>query len=311
MITQETSAPRAALAALTETDDERALAFGDVTTTWVNHTRNINKEYKRALARYFVTHHMSYADGIMLGSGSTLNAVMDELIQFQIDQERGFDLKICTPNLQIFQKGRLTKASNQHLFANMQLTMTGGALLNAMESLAGDLAVQTINSDLFYPDTIIFGAAGVKFDQDDIRVAFQWQDELDVQTALATRPTRHRILMTDHAKLGRTGGWRADINMHRMMARCQECSIISTLPDEPGPVQDRIMEEVEAFRAILQRLAADECYARHEVRLILVDANTRIKKDVSLSVERKALLDLQKKNHHHPGLNGRVTVLRS
>jgi hypothetical protein len=161
-------------------------------------------------------------------------------------------------------------------------------------------------SDIFNPDTVLFGAAGVSFDNDNIRVAYQWADELSTQTALATRSCGHRVLICDHLKMGRTSGWLANITLEGMMANAMEVSIITTEPDANDPLREICDAQIASFHLILQRLAREPKLAGRELRLLQVDSEARLKRELTLSSVRARVKAADEKTRlATPQLNGR------
>jgi hypothetical protein len=206
---------------------------------------------------------------------------MDELIAFQLESNEPYDLKISSPNLQAIHKGRVAREKRVDLFYNTQLNLIGGQLQIALDSLLGQYAVAAINSDLFEPDIILFGAAGVTF-RNGFCIGYQFQEELSVQSALATRRTNHRLLMFDHAKLGRIGGWKAEITAKMLLKHTPRCTLISTMPEDPKE-REIVTAETNAFKSILRTLKEDQECADKEFELILINKKSEVCQVVSLS----------------------------
>jgi DeoR/GlpR family transcriptional regulator of sugar metabolism len=222
--------------------------------SWVTHNSEIGVEWKRAIARYAATHMIGYGDVLQLASGTTLNFLMEEIVETQANQHT-LDLIILTSNLQVLAKGRDTLYRNPSAFGNTQIILTGGMLSFALDSLVGEYAANGVRLDIVYPRTVFFGATRLTF-REGLTLTYQFQDQISTQLAYATRPTDHRVILCDHAKFGKKTGFRAEINIRSLLENCSQCSVISTLPDEE--VALRVVEqEEESLRWLLEPMIDD------------------------------------------------------
>src|SRR3712207_3992694 len=64
--------------------------------TWVTYSSEVHPDLKRALAHYAAFHLIEYGNMLLIGSGTTLNCLMDEIIGRHVQERRAFDLIILT-----------------------------------------------------------------------------------------------------------------------------------------------------------------------------------------------------------------------
>lgn len=219
---------------------------------------------------------------------------MDELISAQAVRKSCLDLIILTSNLQVLAKGRNALYRDPSVFGNTQIILTGGMLLFSLDSLTGEYAANGVRLDIVYPRTVFFGAAGLTF-REGLALTYQFQDQISTQIAYATRPTEHRVILCDHTKFGKKTGYKAEIGIRSLLEACSECSVISTVPEEgqSGPDDDQsalrvIEQEVESFRWLLEPLVDDPQFEGKDFRLLLVNADGLLMRELSLSALRGA-----------------------
>jgi DeoR/GlpR family transcriptional regulator of sugar metabolism len=263
-----------------------------VEPAWVKQCSTFAPEWKRAIAEYSAIHLIDYGDVIQLGSGTTFNAVMDRIIERQLDTKIALDLIILTSNLQVMAKGRDAQSKYQGIFGTMQIILTGGALQMSLDSLTGEYAAKGVSSESIYPKTTFFGARGLSF-RGELTIRYQFEEEISTQVAYATRPTERRVLLCDHTKLGTKGGWKAGLTIESLLSTTDKCFVISTLPDDNSEDSAQaiktIEEEEQELRSLLSRLlAADSAgkYAKKEFALRLLDIDGNVKRETSLSMLR-------------------------
>lgn len=258
--------------------------------TWVDHCTEEAPGLKKALGRYIATHFVKYADGILLGPGTTSSCFTDQLIIYLTENSFAWDLKISSTSQDVSKKWRFARAKEPGLFGNTQINQIGGELLDALDCLVGQYAVDMINNDLFFPEMIIHGCATINLVGGGFRMGFQFQPELSVQYALATRPTSHRILAFDHSKF-KPGGWNADISIKKLMSNTPLFTIISTYPQDADQ-RELVNEQFAGFKAILEGIVNSEIHgdastSKSELKLILINEDGDAVRDLSLSALRK------------------------
>lgn len=261
----------------------------NIEPAWVKNTSRRSPDWKRAIANYAAIHLIEYGDVIQVGSGTTFNALMDKIIERQLDTQEAFDLIVLTSNLQILAKGRDAQNRDQSLFGTMQIILTGGSLNMSLDSLTGEYAAKGVYSDFIFPTTTFFGASGLSF-SGGLTIRYQFEEELSTQVAYAKRPTAQRVLLCDHTKLGRKIGLNAGLSIEDLLERTDKCFVISTLPDnnsEESLQEIKVIEqEEEGLKTLLTRLLEDDTrgeYSDKEFALRLVSLEGEVKREISLS----------------------------
>ncbi len=244
--------------------------------SWVSEHTEMARDWKTAAAHHAAFHLIEYGDVIQIGSGTTLNVLMDEIIERQ-RKAPPLDLVILTSNLQVVAKN--SRARGQR----MQIILTGGTLEPSLDSLTGEYAAAAVKNVLFHPKTVFFGAAAISF-QSEFPIAYHFPDEISTQVAYATRPTEHRVILCDHTKLGIRGGLKAELTIQSLLANTLKCTILSTFPEADPTANGRIEQEQRALAARLEPLLDDQAYAQKDFVLRLVRSDGSVlEPDVSLS----------------------------
>jgi DeoR/GlpR family transcriptional regulator of sugar metabolism len=293
---------------VTHINGEFAVKSPSTVPAWVTQCSQLAPRWKQALSRHAASHLIRYGDVIQLGSGTTFNSLMDEIVDLQVKGKKALDLIILTSNLQILAKGRDAQITDPSIFGTMQIVLTGGALQVSLDSLTGEYAAKGVRFDFIYPRTVFLGAAGLSF-RDQMTITYQFQDEISIQVAYATRPTEHRVILCDHTKLGKRAAWNAELTLEALgnpksidttytkslLAHTNKCTIITTLPNandpQDGAYVKTIEEEEKAFLALLEPLILSKEYADKELALRLVGPHGEVKREHSL----RALRDRSKK----------------
>jgi DeoR/GlpR family transcriptional regulator of sugar metabolism len=244
------------------------------------------KEWKQVLAQHAATHlPLKYGQVIQIGSGTTLNYLMDEIIRVQTAEDPALDLVIVTSNLQVFWRGRNALYDHPKQFANTQVILTGGLFHSSLDSLVGAYAAEGIRADVILPDTLFFGAAGLSF-QGGVSLSYQFDVELATQVAYATRQVHLRVLLCDHTKLGKRRPFRADLSIESLLEKATDCLVLSTLPDDDIEARENIAKEQEALTDSLKRLASNLKYRRNNFTFRLLERDGRVNGEISLKVIR-------------------------
>ena len=258
--------------------DSESAAYGMY--NWVQYTAEISQDCKRALAEYAATHLVNFGMVIQVGSGTTFNYLMDEVIERQKCQKQALNLMVLTTNLIVLEKGMAAQKEHPDIFNTMQLILTGGSPQLSLHSVSGEFAAEGVANDIIHPDTIFFGAAGLCFDRGDIEITYQFQDELSTQVAYATRPAEHRVLLCDHTKLGKKSAWKAKLTLESVLSKSDRFSIVSTMPDDADPSMEMIKAQVNGFKTIVSALDK-ATWASKVIELRFVDKKGAVKLEVS------------------------------
>jgi hypothetical protein len=152
--------------------------------------------------------------------------------------------------------------------------LTGGEVNPSLDSLTGDNAVRGIRDSLFHPTTVFFGARGLSF-AGGLTITYQFLDELSAQEAYATRPTKRRVVLCDHTKLGVTEGRQSSLRIDSLLEQADECIFLSTLPEaiSEAPL---VAEEIAAFNSLCAELADRDEFGGKELALWVINsANER------------------------------------
>jgi DeoR/GlpR family transcriptional regulator of sugar metabolism len=261
----------------------------NVSAAWVTTRSGRQPASKLAIAQYAAGHLIEYGDVIQLGSGTTLNALMDKIIERQIEQKKALDLIILTSNLQVLSRASEAKSNEQSLLGTMQIILTGGALQPSLDSLIGEFAAAGVKTELIQPTTSFFGAQGLSF-RDGLTIRYQFEEEISTQVAYAMRPTSRRVLLVDHTKFGSKTGWKAGLTLESLLSNTETCYVITTLPEGDSEEDVRwrrvIEQEEHELRASLRNLLRADTkgeYDDKQFALLLVDSDAKIVRQVALS----------------------------
>lgn len=253
--------------------------------SWVSSCSLLNMDLKRAVARHVAKNLVTYGAVIQLGSGTTLSALMTEIVQLQCELQRSLDLAVFTTNLQVLEIGRDAQLHNPNILASLQMILTGGVLQISLHSLVGTYAAEGVRTTLIQPDIVVFGASGLSFVDDEISLCYQFEDEISTQEAYATRPTTHRVLLCDHHKLGKKSGWRSTVTIEAMLATTQKMTVISTLPELDAD-RSEFEKQLVAFDRLLGRVAASRLKSK-ELCIQFVNKSAEVVKEISLAEKKR------------------------
>jgi DeoR/GlpR family transcriptional regulator of sugar metabolism len=255
---------------------------------WVQMCSGVAIDWKRAISQHVVLHFIKYGMAVQMGSGTTFNILMDEIVSLQKRKRQPLDLIILTTNLQVLEKGRDARNAHPEIFNDMQIILTGGSLHSSLHSLAGQYAAEGVRTELIFPRIVFLGAAGLNFDGGEVTITYQFHDELSTQISYATRPTDQRVILCDHTKLGNKAAWKADITAASLLANTRECIFLSTVPDDGEREMPVIKQQARAFDSLLERLMRDKAYEDKNLALRFVNKNGEvILPERSLSEKRK------------------------
>jgi DeoR/GlpR family transcriptional regulator of sugar metabolism len=200
--------------------------------SWVAHHSTLQIHYKNAISSHAVSHFLRFGQVVQMGSGTTLNALMAQITDYQKSQKTPLDLNILTTNLEIAQMGKEAAESDPKIFGSTQVIITGGMLLPSLNALVGTYAADNVRTDLIKPDIVFVGVAGIGFGKPHGKITYHFDHELETQESYATRPTYHRVVLCDHTKLGKTTRWCAGASVLSLLGDANECTILSSYPDE-------------------------------------------------------------------------------
>jgi DeoR/GlpR family transcriptional regulator of sugar metabolism/ribosome-binding protein aMBF1 (putative translation factor) len=254
--------------------------------TWVAQSTAMELEWKRAIARYAASHLIRYGDALQLGPGTTLNCLMDAIIDRQESQNSALDLIILTSNLQILAKGRNAHYKNSSIFETMQIILTGGALQTSLDSLVGDFAAAGVINENMHPRVVFFGVAGLSFRNKQLTVTYHFPDEISTQVAYATRSTEHRVILCNHTRLGERAAIAAGLTIQSLLANTNQCTVITTFPEDDAEALRKVEQEEQAFIELLRGIVGDGRYADKDLALLLIARDGKVKREHSLKAMR-------------------------
>jgi DeoR/GlpR family transcriptional regulator of sugar metabolism len=265
--------------------------------TWVLNCEKDAAQEKQAIAKFAVKEFIRYGSVIQIGSGTTFDVLIDSILNYQIKKPEALDLVIMTTNLSVLQRVRDALVDHIDVLGSTQVILTGGAVHKSLNSLVGPFAAAGVQSQTLIPDFVFWGACGLQF-QKEFLITYQFGDELEVQESYACRPTRHRVLLADHNKFRAVSAWRAQISLLSMLQNTNQCTLITTMPEE-HPMISRVQKEVRAFEALLDSVVDAEQLDKElakqlegkELSLRVVDLAGQELQDWStcLSIRRKRL----------------------
>jgi DeoR/GlpR family transcriptional regulator of sugar metabolism len=265
-----------------------------VDSTWIQKRSKEAVEWKSALARYSATHLVDHGDIVYIASGTQMSALMWEIVSRQASKEL-LDLLVVTSNLQIVGMGRQPFVNDQssdpeeaarflNAFQATQILVIGGVHHPSLDSLIGDQAVRGIDDPEISPTTVFMGARGLSF-ADGLTMTYQFRDEISTQMAYQLRPTRRRVILCDHSKLGVAVGIRATAGVEKMLENAEECIFLTSDPEDPVHKR-RVDGEILEFEKLCGGLAKRGKCEGKELALWLIDRQAERKKVISLSVIR-------------------------
>jgi len=265
---------------------------------WIQKRSTMHVDWKAALAKYAANHLISHGDAVYMASGTSMSALMWEVVTRQAGGDL-LDLLVITGNLQIINMGREAPANGSGLhkeaqarfldaFQATQILVTGGILNPSLDSLVGDLAVRGIMDPAIYPNTVFCGARGLSF-SGGLTMTYQFTDEMSAQIAYATRPTRRRVVLCDHTKLGAPYGLKAMLDIGALLEKANECIFLSSLPDKREDLA-RVDSELKGFEQLCASLVDDSKYEHKELALWMITkkAERHLQKEISLTAMRRA-----------------------
>lgn len=249
--------------------------------SWIRKRLTLSSSEKRALAAYAAGHLVLHGDVLYLGTGTTLTELMTQLILRQAREQSLLDLLIVTNSMQVVavsrpdedppREGAGSNVDDARLTIcrETQLILLGGKMNASLDSLNGPLAVRGINDKSYSPSTVFFGCRGLNC-AEDLLVYYQFEEELSVQEAYASRPTTRRVLMCDHTKFGTTVGCKANITAKSLLRDAAECIILTTQPSDT-PMRKALDAQIASLRHLCEGLADDESLNGKELALWLID----------------------------------------
>ncbi len=274
----------------------------DFDASWLEHCAGEYPDEKRVLGEYIATHqYFKYGDHAIIGSGTTLNTLVDCLFDHQITQDDSLDLNLLSVSMHVLERGAEVRRTHTNLFLNTQISLTGGQILPGLHSLIGSAAIASITSPLFNPSQVYFGAIGVCFGCEELALYYEFDGELSTQVAIANRvDVDHKCLLFAPHKLGRKRGWRADVTLDSLMRRTRMCTFVSILP-ESGELRAIVNDQVDAFEALLDSLVDKGRFAGQEIRLVLLNSTGEEKVHSTLSQRRAARAAQNEQTVDHVG----------
>ena len=254
---------------------------------WIDAKQHEKSDEKQVMAKHVMTHDfIHHGSSLSIASGTSFISLIEEVLQKQLDDDKGLDLTITTNSLQVFYRIRDAQQQHAGILADTEVSLTGGVVRRTLDSMIGRSAAKAVKSSHFSPDLVFFGAHGVTF-KGGFDLWYHFEDELEVQEAFATRPTHQRFLLADHTKFGRRTANRADLTLEDLLRDAHECYVITTV-DETS--ESRVLEEAEALEQLLKPIAANPAFDGRNFFFRALDKQGRVwKKEVSLGDVRTKL----------------------
>jgi DeoR/GlpR family transcriptional regulator of sugar metabolism len=213
---------------------------------------------------------------VLLDAGSTVGWVAREIFLRERDECLG--LTLMTNNMSIFND--FNQEDGPGNFApprdnSLALLLTGGRYDKQHDALFGAQARRGI--DPFNPHVVVIATSGFTLSEGGGLYYHGHTEEEVVKTALWEKETDHRIIVCDHAKVGRKDSFLGG-KIDHLMRGADRCTIVTTAPeyedevhDEPGGAQavdearkrreariakfgQRFEEQAKAFDKLYQRL---------------------------------------------------------
>lgn len=217
------------------------------------HERTRNTGAKMGIAKYVVEHIIKPGRiSIFLDAGSSVQYVAEEL--FRTEARTALSATMLTNNLGIFNvfNGWQDELRGGH---TLVLLLTGGTFDANHDALWGHVAEASLQR--FFPHLTIVGTSGFKFDEG----LFYHGDSPEwlVKRAVCTMPTRHRVIVCDHTKMGERDAFQA-ISSFDLMNECQQCTVVTSLPPD-GPEAEQyisvLRDQEMLFRELKENLSPD------------------------------------------------------
>ena len=259
---------------------EKMMGSNEPEGAWLAQSHQRAPDEKMGLARHAYRFFVRYGRALQIGSGTTFDPLMDEILRNQGAAEQALDLIILTTNMNVYNKGREIQKLHSSL-RDMQIVLTGGTFLSSLQSLVGPYAEEGVRTSHCTPDCVFMGAAGMSFEKRNIALHYQFGEEIGVQVAYATRVTDQRVILCDHTKLGKNTRWTSQgITIETMLADASECIIVSTWPQPRDHTKyvPLIERQIDHFNELLVQLREKESMKDKQLILRFVDKNGEISK---------------------------------
>ena len=238
--------------------------------SWVRERGEQETEWKTILSHYAATHFVRWHGMVLqLATGTQALFLMDAILRNQVDSNRTLDLSILTTSLDILEKGLEERSKHPDLFYDsMQINLTGGSFHSPTHSLVGGLAARIAD---ITPDAVFFGAKGVNFQPAGIVLRYQYEVQLETQKSFATRPTKHRVVIFDHTKLGDQSAFPLALSAEDMLANADRCTFITSWPYDDVE-QRRIVEQEKVFSSLVEKVQRNTGPRGKTFRLMFIDS---------------------------------------
>jgi DeoR/GlpR family transcriptional regulator of sugar metabolism len=235
-------------------------------------------EYKERLAQYVATHFIGdqkqHAMTVQIASGTQMIYLMDAVIKVQKDAgARSLDLGIMTNNLDAFTPSARATLENANSFGSWDITLTGGTYHAPTRSLYGPIAADQIEAKTFAPDAVFFGVFTIAFTADDLEIYYHFRDQLVTQRSYALRPTKNRVVVFDHTKLGVRSGNLLKVTAEEMLEKAENVIFCSSWPDDREH-QERIEREIQSFQKLSNRIQGNRKFTGKRLTLRLIGENS-------------------------------------
>jgi DeoR/GlpR family transcriptional regulator of sugar metabolism len=251
---------------------------------WIDTKQLEASAEKQVMARHVATHDfIHHGSSLLIGAGTSNISLIDEVLQHQLGDDKGLDLSIITNSLQVFYRIRDAKQIHAKLLADTEVSLTGGVVRRTLDSMIGRAAAKAVKSPHFSPELVFFGAHGVTF-KEGLSLSYHFEDELEVQEALATRPTHRRFLLADHTKFSKRTSYQAELCIEDLLRSAHECYVITTVDENSKSI---LLDEAKALQELLRPIAGNPVFDGRDFMFRVIDKEGNVWKQVSLGDLRR------------------------
>ena len=121
----------------------------------------------------------------------------------------------------------------------------------------------------------------LSFNDGKVLLGYHFQEQLSTQISYATRPTKLRIIICDHTKLGARSGWEARIPLESLLEGTEECIIYSSWP-ETAKQQQSVLKQKDAFTENIKQLKGSGQVAGKRLAFRLINTKEEVHEEVTL-----------------------------
>jgi|GEM_PF-5656956 len=181
---------------------------------------------------------VKHAAAHVIGPGLTPGLFVSALLERQQKSGKPLDLTLVTNSHGVVDLVNHFKSKPNGIFVfnNMQVIDISGTVHGSLNAKLGSRAARELADSSYIPDSVVMGAHGLICDPKRMSLYYYYDQELSVQEALATRPTKHRIILASAEKIGRTSVFRANVSFKSLLTNTKRCSIVSSMPTKADAI---------------------------------------------------------------------------